>query len=45
MTVNKYKNTCHRTIKTKPVDIKDNTYIDFDKQINDKIRNLKLVII
>ena len=36
MTVNKYKKTCHRTIKTKPVDVKDNTYIDFDKQINDK---------
>ena len=36
MTVNKYKKTCHRTIKAKPVDVKDNTYIDFDKQINDK---------
>ena len=36
MTVNKYKKTCHRTIKTRPVDVKDNTYIDFDKQINDK---------
>ena len=36
MTVNNYKKTCHRTIKTKPVDVKDNTYIDFDKQINDK---------
>ena len=36
MTVNKYKKTCHRTIKTKPVDVNDNTYIDFDKQINDK---------
>ena len=27
--VNKYNNTCHRTIKMKPVDVKDNTYIDF----------------
>ena len=34
--VNKYNNTCHRTIKMKPVDVKYNTYIDFDKQINDK---------
>ena len=25
--VNKY-NTCHRTIKMKPVNVKDNTYID-----------------
>ena len=29
--VNKYKNTYHRTIKMKPVDVKDNTNIDFDK--------------
>ena len=34
--VNKYNNTCHRTIKMKPVDVKYNTYIDFDKKINDK---------
>ena len=26
--VNKYTNTYHRTIKMKPVDVKDNTYID-----------------
>ena len=26
--VNEYYNTYHRTIKTKPVDVKDNTYID-----------------
>ena len=24
--VNKYNNTCHATIKVKPVDVKDNTY-------------------
>ena len=34
--VNKYNNTYHGTIKMKPVDVKDNTYIDFGKQINDK---------
>ena len=34
--VNKYDSTYHRTIKMKPVDIADNTYIDLDKQINDK---------
>ena len=26
--VNECNNTYHRTIKTKPVDVKDNTYID-----------------
>ena len=34
--VNEYNNTYHRTIKTKPVDDKDNTYIDFKKEVNDK---------
>ena len=29
--VNEYSNTYHRTIKMKPVDVKDNTYIDFKK--------------
>ena len=27
-TVNEHNNTYHRTIKTKPADVKDNTYID-----------------
>ena len=27
--VNEYNSTYHRTIKMKPVDVKDNTYIDF----------------
>ena len=34
--VNEYNNTYHRTIKMKPVDVKDNTYIDFKKDVNDK---------
>ena len=34
--VNEYNNTYHRTIKMKPVDVKDNTYIDFGKDFNDK---------
>ena len=29
--VGEYNNTCHRTIKMKPVGVKDNTYIDFKK--------------
>ena len=34
--VNECNNTYHRTIKMKPVDVKDNTYIDFKKDVNDK---------
>ena len=30
--VNEYNNTYHRTIKMKPVDVKDNTYIDSNKK-------------
>ena len=42
--VDEHNNTYHRTIKMKPEDVKDNTYIDFEKKINNKIQNLKLVI-
>ena len=42
--VDEYHNTYHRTIEMEPVDIKDNTYIDFKKEVNDKDQNLKLVI-
>ena len=31
-----YNNSYHRTIQIKPVDVKDNTYFDFKKEINDK---------
>ena len=34
--VKEYNNTYHTSIKTKPVDLKDNTYIVFRKEINDK---------
>ena len=34
--VKEYNNTYHMTIKMKPVDIKDNPYIDFKKEFNDK---------
>ena len=40
--VNEYNNTYHRAIKMKPVDVKDNTYTDFEKEV--KTLNLKLVI-
>ena len=41
--VGKYKNTIHKLIKMKPVEVKPNTYIDFDNSINTKT-NLMLVI-
>ena len=34
--VDKYNNTYHSTIKMKPIDVKDNTYINIDKEINNK---------
>ena len=40
--VNKYNNTYHTTIKMKPVDVKDNTYIDFKKEVNDKNPKFKV---
>ena len=40
--VNEYNNTYHRTIKMKPVDVKDNTYIDFRKEVNDKYPKFKV---
>ena len=32
--VGEYNNTYHRTIKMKPVDVKDNTHIYFEKEVN-----------
>ena len=40
--VDEYNNTYHRTIKMKPVDVKDNTYIDFKKEVNDKNPKFKV---
>ena len=34
--VNKYNNTYHSTIKTKPVDVKTNTYIGSNKKTKNK---------
>ena len=34
--VDEYNETYHTTIKIKPIDVKDNTYINTDKEINDK---------
>ena len=40
--VNECNNTYHRTIKMKPVDVKDNTYIDFEKEVNNKDPKFKI---
>ena len=40
--VNKYNNKKHRTIKVKPIDVKDNAYIAFGKEVNDKDPNFKV---
>ena len=40
--VNEYNNTYHRTIKMKPIDVKDNTYINIDKKVNDKNPKFKV---
>ena len=40
--VNEYNNTYHTTIKMKPMDFKDNTYINTDKDINDKDPKFKI---
>ena len=40
--VKEYNNAYHRTIKMKPIDVKDNTYIDFEKIDNDKDPKFKV---
>ena len=42
--VKKYNNTYHTTIKMKPVDVKDSTYIDVKKENNDKDPKFKVGI-
>ena len=40
--VNEYNNTYHRTIKMKPTDVKDDMYINTDKEVNDKDPKFKV---
>ena len=40
--VGEYNNTYHRTIKMKHVDVKDTTYIDFKKEVNEKDPKFKV---
>ena len=40
--VNEYNNTYDRTIKMKPIDVKDNTYVYIGKEVNDKDSKFKV---
>ena len=40
--VKEYNNKYHTSIKMKPVDVTDNTYIDFKKEVNDKDPKFKV---
>ena len=40
--INEHNNTYHRTVKMKPADVKDNTYIDSVKTVNDKDLKIKV---
>ena len=40
--VDEYNNTYHTTIKMKPIDVKDNKYINTDKEINGKSPKFKV---
>ena len=42
--VNEYNNTKHRATKMKPINVKDNTYIDFGKEVNDSDPKFKFMI-
>ena len=40
--MDEYNNPYHTTIKMKPIDVKDNTYINTDKEINDEYPKFKV---
>ena len=40
--VNEYNITYHRTIKMKPIDVKDNTYLNIIKEVNNKDPKFKV---
>ena len=39
---NEYNNSYHRTIKMRPIDVKDGTYINTGKEVNDKDPKFKV---
>ena len=40
--VDEYNNAKHRTNKMKRIDVKDNSYINFGKEVNDNIPKFKV---
>ena len=40
--VNKYNNTVHRTIKMKPIDVKDDSYAEYNEDSNNKNPKFKV---
>ena len=40
--VHKYNNKKHRPIKMEPIDVKDDTYINFDQEVNDNDPKFKV---
>ena len=41
--VDKYSNSVHRTIKIKPIDVTNDSYVEYNEDFNKKVLNLKLV--
>ena len=41
--VNKYNNTIHKTIKTKPIDVTNDSYVKYNEEFNKKVLNFKLM--
>ena len=40
--VNEYDNIYHRTIKMRPIDVKGNTYINIDNEVNYNVPKFKV---
>ena len=40
--VGEYNNTCHRTIKMKPIDVKSDSFAEYNKEFNEKDPKLKI---
>ena len=40
--VKEYNNTYHTTIKMKPIDVKDNTYINISKEVNNRYPKFRI---
>ena len=39
--VGKYNNTYHKTIKMKPIDVKNHSFAEYNEESNEKIPNSK----